>query len=249
MESNQLRLSICSREETAHHKDGDYTHVLSLLDPERGYDGIILPRKAKKTNTLLFHDLDDIETRAPKYFNCIPPNGAHVENIIQTFCELRITTGAGILVHCEAGISRSTAAAIIGLCALGLDPEDAFRQVAAINEVGLPNRRMLRLAGERFKDSGTLLTMAETHRRFLFEKYGQIDPTEKMRAELEHCSIWQLWWAYLGIWIKSSGRTQKHGSDEKMLSRWKMKANMLSKRKQNGPNAENLKKLQTYRMC
>jgi len=227
MPENRIALAICSREETKNHTDGEYSHLLSLLDPERGYDGVTVPKKAKHTGLLLFHDLDDIEINAPKYFGCVPPDESHVQEIIGFFQHLRQSQGHGILVHCEAGISRSTAAAIIGLCALGLTPETAFRHVANINEVGLPNRRMLRLAGKLLGDNGTLLEMAEEHRKLLFQKYTQEDPTEILRIELAQKAPWEIWAAFLRLWIQHLGKTMTAGSDHKMLARWKIKAGML----------------------
>lgn len=127
MSQAPIALAICSREDTRNHVDGNFSHILSLVDPERGLDGIVMPSKAEYAATLLFHDLDDIEVRAPKYFDCIPPNEEHITEIWNSFSSLRDVSGIGILVHCEAGISRSVAAAIIGLCSLGFSPEDAFR--------------------------------------------------------------------------------------------------------------------------
>jgi len=226
MTPDTIALAICSREDTKNYTDALFSHMLSLVDPERGLEGIVVPSETRYATTLLFHDLDDIEVRAPKYFDCIPPSEEHVVEIWNTFSHLRECDGPGILVHCEAGISRSVAAAIIGLCAMGFKPEDAFRRVTFINEIGLPNRRMLRLAGEMMDDNGRLLRMAEKHRKFLFQKYSQFDPTEFLRAELDRKPFWRKWLDYARLLLTTRGNMASYGSDQKMWSRLQIKEGM-----------------------
>jgi predicted protein tyrosine phosphatase len=179
-----IKLAISSRDDAHHHLAGDFSHSLSLLDPERGYAGLPLPRSVKHSELLMFHDLDDIEAQHKQFKNYNPPVKEHIKVIIDMFRHMRARRGSGIVVHCEAGISRSTAASIIGLCTLGIEPKAAFEHVVSINEFALPNRRMLRLAGSILKDNGQLSAIAEARRAELFAKHSQCDPTEKLRGEI-----------------------------------------------------------------
>jgi len=222
----QINLGIASREETVDHHWGDYSHLLCLLDPERGEAGIMLPAKVRVTSVITFHDLDDIEIKAPQYLTCVSPQEEHILEIFNAFSHLKESNGEGILVQCEAGISRSTAAAVLGLCHLGVSPEEAMDTVVGINPLSLPNRRMLRLGGKLLGDRGKLLGLAEEHRRRVFAKHNQRDPIEDLKNELFATGYWTLRWKCITWFLHNFGRSQKAGSDQKMIARLKMKLSM-----------------------
>jgi predicted protein tyrosine phosphatase len=73
-----------------------------------------------------------------------------VRRIVQLAEQLRSESGT-LLIHCEAGVSRSTATALIMYaCWLGRGREDeAMRRVIAQRPYAIPNRRMVALA-DRF---------------------------------------------------------------------------------------------------
>jgi predicted protein tyrosine phosphatase len=68
------------------------------------------------------------------------------------------------LIHCWAGISRSTAAAFISLCAL--NPEaDELRLAQALREASPtahPNRRLVRLGDTVLQRSGRMIEAVES---------------------------------------------------------------------------------------
>jgi predicted protein tyrosine phosphatase len=70
---------------------------------------------------------------------------------------------APLLIHCWAGISRSTAAAFITLCAL--NPEAAELQVARAlrraSPTAYPNRLLVALADEALSRGGRMMTAVE----------------------------------------------------------------------------------------
>jgi predicted protein tyrosine phosphatase len=81
-----------------------------------------------------------------------------VRRIVELAQQLRSEKGT-VLIHCEAGISRSTATAlIIHACWLGRGYEDeAMRRVIAQRPYAIPNRRMVRLADSFLGLDGRLL--------------------------------------------------------------------------------------------
>ena len=83
---------------------------------------------------------------------------ADIRRILNLAEELRSESGT-ILIHCEAGISRSTATAlIIYACWLGRGREDeAMRRVIAQRPFSSPNRRMVALADQLLDLDGRLL--------------------------------------------------------------------------------------------
>lgn len=91
----------------------------------------------------------------------VTDDGATVEDVrrIVELAEcLRSETGT-LLIHCEAGISRSTATAlIIHACWLGRGREhEAMQRVIAQRPYAIPNRRMVALADSFLGLDGRLL--------------------------------------------------------------------------------------------
>jgi predicted protein tyrosine phosphatase len=66
---------------------------------------------------------------------------------------------APLLIHCYAGLSRSTAAAFITLCALNPDaPEGAIAQaLRRASDTAVPNRRFVQLADTFLRRQGRML--------------------------------------------------------------------------------------------
>ena len=80
-----------------------------------------------------------------------------IQQIITLARQLRSITGR-VLIHCEAGVSRSTAAAlIIYACWLGPGRElEAMERVLAQRPIAIPNRRMVALADRLLGRNGRL---------------------------------------------------------------------------------------------
>ena len=87
-----------------------------------------------------------------------------VRRIIKLAGQLRSETGT-LLIHCEAGISRSTATALIMYaCWLGQGREDeAMERVVAQRPYAIPNRRMVALADRFLGLDGRLLQARDDH--------------------------------------------------------------------------------------
>lgn len=81
-----------------------------------------------------------------------------VQRIIELAEQLQSYSGK-VLIHCEAGVSRSTAAAlIIYACWLGRGREqEAMERVIAQRPIAIPNRRMVKLADRLLQLGGRLL--------------------------------------------------------------------------------------------
>ena len=92
-----------------------------------------------------------------------------VRQIIQLAEQLRSESGT-LLIHCEAGVSRSTATALIMYAYwLGRGREDeAMRRVIAQRPYAIPNRRMVGLADSVLRSDGRLLRARD---RVLSELY------------------------------------------------------------------------------
>ena len=83
-----------------------------------------------------------------------------IQQIITIAQELRSKTGR-VLIHCEAGVSRSSAAALIMYtCWLGQGSEqEAMRRVLAQRPIAMPNRRMVEIADRLLQREGRLVAV------------------------------------------------------------------------------------------
>ena len=83
-----------------------------------------------------------------------------IQQIITLAQELRSATGR-VLIHCEAGVSRSSAAALIMYaCWLGPGREhEALTRVMAQRPIAVPNRRMVEIADKLLDRKGRLVAV------------------------------------------------------------------------------------------
>jgi predicted protein tyrosine phosphatase len=79
-----------------------------------------------------------------------------------------LTDNDRLLVHCRAGVSRSTAMIIAIFLQHGMDPDQAFSHVRRLRPEMIPNRRILELADARFRLSGRLVGLGERECRRVF---------------------------------------------------------------------------------
>jgi predicted protein tyrosine phosphatase len=90
------------------------------------------------------------------------PNAEHIASIL-TFAERWDRQGA-MVVHCWAGISRSTAAAYILLCAINPEASEAAiaRRLREASPTAYPNRLMIRLADAALAREGRMVRAIES---------------------------------------------------------------------------------------
>ena len=102
------------------------------------------------------------------------PCEAHVANLVDF--ALNWDRKAPLLIHCWAGISRSTAAAFISLCAL--NPEIDERRLARVlreaSATASPNRRLVALADDALSRSGRMVDAVEAIGRGEFAEEAQV---------------------------------------------------------------------------
>ncbi len=183
-----MRLMVCPRIKVPDFVEAPVTHFVSLIDPDEVNTFLQPPRQTLHRLQLVFHDLDDIEMQLPKYAKYKAPEQRHVEALVEFGRSMAPLDDWGLLTHCEAGISRSSAAAITMLVAAGYPPPLAFGLVRRACPQMLPNRRILRIADGIMRTNGRLHRMAETYRRKAFARAGYEDPTNVLFAESQSAS-------------------------------------------------------------
>jgi predicted protein tyrosine phosphatase len=144
-------LTICGLDELSDHRDQGVSHVLSILDPDWPEPIEFGTFEPHSRTTLYFHD--SIEP-AP---GIVLPTKAHVETILAFGRELGADMRR-LLIHCHAGISRSTAAMTMILAqAFPLQSEDAIAdRLVVIRPQAWPNSRMIGFADELLGREGRL---------------------------------------------------------------------------------------------
>lgn len=142
---------ICGLDELGCHSARGVSHVLSLLDPDWPEPTAFWAFDPHARATLHFHDA--IEP-AP---DIVLPQRADVETIL-TFSGDLGDDLRHLLIHCHAGISRSTAAmAMILAQAFPHEAEDAIvDRLLRIRPQAWPNSRMIRFADELLGHGGRL---------------------------------------------------------------------------------------------
>lgn len=174
-----FRVSVCGLEELSSHCGAGVSHVLSILDPEWPVPDAFgaFGRHAKLE--LRFHDVIDAESRG-----MIAPQSEHVADVLSFGRRLSAEQqeDAHLLVHCHAGVSRSTAAmALILAQALPAVAADRiFAEVLRTRPQAWPNLRVLEFGDAMLGRRGELLAAAAGLYRTQLES-GQYE-AEQMRS-------------------------------------------------------------------
>lgn len=156
-----LRIAICGLNELSLHGAAGVTHVLSILDPGWPEPAAFLAFEAHHRMELRFHDV--IEPTS----GTMAPESEHVVDLLELGRAASAELRAHILIHCHAGISRSTAAAALLLAqANPIRPAEAIiGEVAHLRPRAWPNLRLLELGDAALNRRGTLVAAAAAQYR------------------------------------------------------------------------------------
>lgn len=144
-------LTICGLEELDAHSERGVSHVLSILDPDWPEPSAFWAFDPHMRTTLHFHDAIEPEP------GILLPEKSHVETILafgrDVGDDLR-----HLLIHCHAGISRSTAAMAMILAQASPDQSDdaIMDRLLTIRPQAWPNSRMIAFADELLGREGRL---------------------------------------------------------------------------------------------
>jgi predicted protein tyrosine phosphatase len=162
LSSSDVRLSICGLDELAALRDHSVTHVLSILDPEWPDPAAFADWGRHSRQVIRFHDV------IAEYPGYMAPTREHVAEILEFGQRI---AGDEIpvehfLVHCHAGISRSTASLAMLLVQEKPGSEDeVFDRLTRVRAQAWPNSRMIRFADELLGLQGRLNRGLQDHYR------------------------------------------------------------------------------------
>ena len=125
-------------------------HIVTLL---KVIDRVQRPATVEEANHLIL-GMDDITEPLEGYTH---PGEEHVSRLIE-FAE-RWDRKAPMVIHCYAGISRSTASAFAAVCALNphRDEIEIAKKIRAASPIASPNRRIVSLADRALGREGRML--------------------------------------------------------------------------------------------
>ena len=152
-------ITICGIEELAGHCDAKVSHTLSILDPEWPVPEAFGAFGEHTKLELRFHDVID-EYNA----DMIAPQQEHVAELLAFGRGLLkgSQADAHLLIHCHAGVSRSTAsmALILAQALPDVTASQIFEEMLRIRPQAWPNLRILELGDVQLNRHGDLVAAA-----------------------------------------------------------------------------------------
>src|SRR5690242_14445012 len=138
-----FRITVCGIEELAGHCEVGVSHVLSILDPGWPVPPAFGSFGEHERLELRFHDVLEPEP------GMIAPQPEHVAQVLSFGRDLmrEPPANAHLLVHCHAGISRSSAsmALILAQALPGWSGEEIVRAILRIRSKAWPNLRIMEM--------------------------------------------------------------------------------------------------------
>lgn len=163
-----FRITVCGIEELAGHCEAGASHVLSILDPGWPVPEAFGAFGEHERLELRFHDVIEEVAGAE------PPREDHVARLLAFGRGLAAAPrpAAHLLVHCHAGVSRSTAAmALILAQALpGLPAGRLLAEVVRIRPQAWPNLRILEIGDAMLARGGEIVAAARDLYRAQIER-------------------------------------------------------------------------------
>jgi protein-tyrosine phosphatase len=106
--------------------------VVCLLEPQEVHElGLAAERDRCVAAGITFLSLP-IQDRG------VPPSLAKARDVV-AICKMRLTAGDSVIIHCRAGIGRSSMIAACVLIALGYDAEEAFNMIGVARGLPVPD--------------------------------------------------------------------------------------------------------------
>lgn len=153
-------ITICGLSELVLHADAGVSHVVSILDPHwpDPQDFTIYGPHQR-----VLWRFDDVVRTDLGY---LAPTAKDVATILELGLRLQQEAVARLLIHCHAGVSRSTATAVILMVQHNPGREaDAFAELDRVRPRSWPNALMLKFADEQLGRGGALVDALTDHQR------------------------------------------------------------------------------------
>ncbi|HLJ00966.1 MAG TPA: protein-tyrosine phosphatase family protein [Bradyrhizobium sp.] len=126
------------------------SHVLTVM---ANVDQVVRPQSVHPAHHLKVQ-MDDITEQIEGF---VAPSEAHIAQVLQFVQDW--DRRAPLVIHCYAGISRSTASAFAAVCALNPHRDEIVvaRQIRAASPIAAPNRLIVSLADKALGRQGRMI--------------------------------------------------------------------------------------------
>jgi predicted protein tyrosine phosphatase len=160
-----MRITICGIPELGAHGAAGVTHVLSILDPRWPEPEAFAAFTPHRRIALRFHDIIGVEP------GLVTPTREEVRALLEFGRDAEAERqDLHLLIHCHAGISRSTAAAalLLAQAAPRRPPADIFDEIGRQRPRAWPNLLLLEYGEELLRRAGEIVpAVAAQYRRVL----------------------------------------------------------------------------------
>ena len=165
-----FRITVCGIDELTGHCEAGISHVLSILDPGHPEPSAFGAFGEHVKLELRFNDIIE-ETPG-----MLRPSQMHVDELLGFGRTLPAEQDAHLLVHCHAGISRSSASMVLLLAQAMPDrpAEAVFAEVLRIRPNIWPNLHILELGDAALKRGGTLPEAASAVYRMQLDRRPEL---------------------------------------------------------------------------
>jgi len=165
MSNSELNITVCGLLELEDCSSVEYDYIVSILDPDTPEPEALAAFGPHSRCTLRFHDAVSGQG------SLTLPETHHIHQLL-TFGG-PIKAQHRVLVHCYAGLCRSTAAALLLLAQSdrASTPQTVVRRLLKIAPHAWPNVRMLQLGDEILGYDGSLVNAMQPHYQFMREQY------------------------------------------------------------------------------
>ncbi len=151
-----FRLTICGISELPDHAPAGVSHVVSVLDPGTPAPDEFADWPLEGRHDYRFHD--DIFVREDRR----PPLPDDVARVLEMGASLEAQQVSHLLVHCWAGMSRSTAIAMTLMAQAAPGREDEIpAALLAVRQPAWPNSRIIEFADAALSAGGRLVAAKE----------------------------------------------------------------------------------------
>jgi predicted protein tyrosine phosphatase len=154
------RITICGLAELAYHAQAGVSHVISILDPAYPDPDDFGRYGTHRRVVWRFDDVVEVG------LGFTEPSVPDVQAILELGRELQAEPVDRLLVHCHAGVSRSTATAIILMVQHNPGREaEAFAELRRLRPRSWPNGLMIGIADHLLAREGVLIAALREHQR------------------------------------------------------------------------------------
>ncbi|WP_082911075.1 tyrosine phosphatase family protein [Magnetospirillum moscoviense] len=159
-------MDICGLDELADEMEAfDPSHVISILDPDEDHDDLLVFPGSIKVLSLRFFDIHAmggmvgsmLSARDRAEYPCVD----HAHAILDFGRE--IPRGGRVLIHCWAGVSRSTSAAYVLAC-MHVPAAEALNLIMELRPGAMPNRLIVKFADRILRAEGQMVGAIDGHK-------------------------------------------------------------------------------------